>query len=89
LSRTICIFFHKILDFSTPLLYISLHLEIREVNLLMKEKKPSLAPETKEYIRNKVKELGSLAAVKRLYKEDCLVDNFANNFAKRFYKDEE
>jgi len=55
----------------------------------MKEKKPSLAPETKEYIRNKVKELGSLAAVKRLYKEDCLVDNFANNFAKRFYKDEE
>jgi len=51
-------------------------------------KKPSLAPETKTYIQSKVMELGSLKAVKRLYKEDCLVDNFANNYAKRIYKDE-
>jgi len=51
------------------------------------DKKSGLAPETKEYIRGKVTELGSLAAVKKLYKEDCPVDDFANNYAKRIFKE--
>jgi len=49
----------------------------------------AVAPEQKEYIRKKVVELGSIEAVKKFYPVDCLVDVFANNYAKRIFKEKE
>ena len=40
-----------------------------------------LKVEQTEFIKNKVLELGSIQAVKRLYNKDCLVDKVANAFA--------
>lgn len=40
----------------------------------------------KDFIRNKVEELGSLSAVQSLYNQDCAVDNYANSYARRIYK---
>jgi len=40
----------------------------------------------KNYIKRKVKELGSLEAVKKFYNKPCLVTRYALSVAKKEYK---
>ena len=39
----------------------------------------------KDFIKNKVRELGSVHAVKELYFKDCLVDRWAIVYANKLY----
>ena len=39
----------------------------------------------KEFIQAKVKELGSVQAVKELYFKDCMVDKYAMVYANKLY----
>ena len=45
-----------------------------------------LGDDQKEYIEAKVKELGSLEAVKAFYHKPCLVTRYALSVAKKEYK---
>jgi len=40
----------------------------------------------RDFIKDKIKELGSMEAVKYHYNKDCLVDRFAYRYAKRTFK---
>ena len=45
----------------------------------------ALDQKQKDFISAKIKELGSLKAVKELYNQDCLVDKWANVYASTIF----
>ena len=47
-----------------------------------------LGDDQKKYIKKKVRELGSLKAVKKFYSKPCLVTKYALSVAKKEYKNE-
>jgi len=44
-----------------------------------------LKKEQKEFITNKVEELGSIESVTTFYNKDCLVDKWANALARKLF----
>lgn len=53
---------------------------------LEKNMNKELDEDQKEFIKKKVEELGSVESVKRLYRKDCPVDDYANGLAKEMFK---
>ena len=45
----------------------------------------ALEPDQKDFIKDKVAELGSVEAVKQLYNKDCLVDKWAVIYAHKMF----
>lgn len=45
-----------------------------------------LTKSQRKFIKEKVVELGSVAAVQKHYDKDCLVDKFANRYAQKKFK---
>ena len=45
----------------------------------------SFEQDQKDFIKTKVKELGSVQATKELYNQDCEVDKYANIYASKLY----
>jgi len=45
----------------------------------------SFEQDQKDFIKKKVKELGSILATKELYNQDCEVDKYANTYADKLY----
>ena len=45
----------------------------------------SFEQDQKDFVKTKVKELGSIQATKELYDQDCEVDRYANIYASKLY----
>ena len=49
----------------------------------------SFEQDQKDFVKKKVKELGSVQATKELYNQDCEVDKYANIYADKLYNEGE
>ena len=49
----------------------------------------SFEQDQKDFVKTKVKELGSIQATKELYDQDCEVDRYANIYADKLYNNAE
>ena len=46
----------------------------------------ALNKKQKKFIKKKVKKLGSIKKVKMFYNQQCVVDDFANEYVKKLFK---